>query len=544
MTFSKTLVGWIAAASTLFSAPLPASLNAPPPLYTQAAPFEDRHKTVSTVVFVWFAPNDGQQEGPWQPLDGRANWTGETPWWKSQLKQMMCANLDLLYVHLTESWTPQRIAFFRAMAQLRAEGYDVPRVAPFLDAAIIYWLKPKVDVGTETGKDNVVGHYIRWYEQYFSVNTDPYADSYLARMHERPILASWTMVDTMTNLGQFKREDVAARLEAALSRHSPLFGHSIYFVSLNENNVGFVDERLILFQTAYHFATITYKGLTTAQLKGGYWDENIRTPGKYAPRDGGRHYRRYWSELRRDEIDRVYIESWNEYDEGTGIYAATGEPYEVKSPPRRDRWSDRGDPFEYIKTTAEGARRLNEVPDWDARILWHDFPAAMDPGEARPVRVIVRNQGDLSWTGAAGVHLARRDEGPASFTDAWNWPIVDTTDEIPLYGGIFRGRPVTFALLLRAPDAPGCYLLRFGMRDGAGNDFGEELAARVSVGEACEDCPTCPPEPSATPTWTAVAPYRTRTPTTTPTATVTHTPRPRSPTPTPTLPPNDVLSSW
>ena len=64
-------------------------------------------------------------------------------------------------------------------------------------------------------------------------------------------------------------------------------------------------------------------------MKPGYWDQNIRNPGSIPAA-------RRWHTLPRGVdfglVDRdsglrhVNIESWNEYDEGSGIYAANPGP--------------------------------------------------------------------------------------------------------------------------------------------------------------------------------------------------------------------------
>ena len=63
---------------------------------------------VSTTVFHWFTPADGNLNGPWPPPEGRASWTGEKDWWIGQVKQI------------------------EALYELRSQGYDVPKVAPVL----------------------------------------------------------------------------------------------------------------------------------------------------------------------------------------------------------------------------------------------------------------------------------------------------------------------------------------------------------------------------------------------------------------------------
>jgi len=109
-------------------------------------------RLVSATVFHWFGPTDGQLSGPWRPVEGRANWTGETPFWQTQIKQMMSANIDTLYVHLFDSGVHEqrRINLFKALGQMRAAGYEVPKVVPFLDPPLT-WFDTHIDVATTAG---------------------------------------------------------------------------------------------------------------------------------------------------------------------------------------------------------------------------------------------------------------------------------------------------------------------------------------------------------------------------------------------------------
>lgn len=520
------------------------SLAAPvpvPPLYTEGRSFDYGSRIVSTVVFVWFTTNGGQLTGPWLPVDGRQNWTGEPDWWKSQVKQMMAANIDLIFVHLTNNNNATRANLFQALGEMRAEGYEVPKVAPFFDPPIVWWQRPRVDLGSEAGRDEFFGHYIRFYQDYFARNADPYAESYLARLYGRPILATWFVSGNSTGAGSVPRAAVEDRLRAAFGSTRHLFDWGIYMVVTERDapTLGFAEEKYVFFSTLSHSADITFNGIRTAQLKPGYWDQNIRTPGSFNARAGGTRYRDAWERTLREPPNRVYIESWNEYDEGTGIYAAqTGPPYIRPGSQNNnsDTWSDANNPFEYIQTTAAGARAFNDAPDLAARILWYDLPVAVQPGETHTARVVVRNEGDIAWTGAAGFAFGQRepDAGLPAFCPV---PVLvnDTSDEIAFYGGIFRGRPLTFEVPLVAPMMPGCYATRWSMRN-AGGWFGEELRVEITVaGEPCDSCPTCPPSPTETPRPTATPTWATRTPTPTLTATHTNTPRPRTPTFTPTL---------
>ena len=455
---------------------------------TPKASFAVTNHLVSTSVFQWFTSTTGQLISPWEALGGRTNWTGEPDWWKSQIKQMMMANIDVLYVHLIPTFEQQRINLFQALNQLRYEGYDVPKVAPFLDPPITWKNKPLVDVGTEAGKDEMVGQYIRFFNQYYSVNQDPDADDYIARYDNRVVLDSWTIKNNLTNWTALTRQDVTSRLAAELGQYHPFFNNDIYMVNTAiPDTFGFADEIVEQFSSLQYYEANTLNGITSVQLKGGYWDQNIRNPGKFSPRNGGSPFSNAWGQVDRNTARRVYIESWNEYNEGTGIYAAeVGPPYihPGSGNTNTDVWSSSNDPFEYIHTTAAGAAAFNDTPARNAKILWHNFPATMHAGETQTVHVVVRNEGDVSWTAAANYKFGEKElKDPVRFGTN-RYLLDDAQDEIPVYGGIFRGRSKAFQLTLVAPTVPGNYLTHWGMLQEHVAWFGEELAYTFAVVKA------------------------------------------------------------
>ena len=63
----------------------------------------------------------------------------------------MLANIDAIYLHLIPDFEDYRITFFRAYAELRSEGWDVPKLAPYLDPFGI-WRNAPIDLGTSEGK--------------------------------------------------------------------------------------------------------------------------------------------------------------------------------------------------------------------------------------------------------------------------------------------------------------------------------------------------------------------------------------------------------
>lgn len=236
--------------------------------YTAGRGFNLDSSFVSTTVFHWFTSNGGQVSGPWQPLGGRASWTGTPLFWEGQIKQMMDANLDVINVHLIPSMEQQRLNLFQALHDLRVQGYDVPKVVPILDPVITGaygWNgSPNVpiDLAAQSGKDAFVNQYVRFYRQYYSVNPDPYADSYIAQMNGAPILDTWHTFLTTTNSGSLTRQDVQSRLAAALGAAHPIFTHGIYMetTALNPPILSFADEKIPQFEITSYYAYRYWRG--------------------------------------------------------------------------------------------------------------------------------------------------------------------------------------------------------------------------------------------------------------------------------------------
>jgi hypothetical protein len=456
----------------------------PPTLHTPAPTFATTNRYVTTVVFHWYTPTAGQLSGPWRPPEGRDKWTGEPEWWKGQIKQIMSANIDVLYVHLIPNWEAQRINLFKALDELRAEGYDTPKVAPFLDPLIIWNNQPAVNLATQAGKDEFVSHYIRFFQQYFAASAGNYADDYLARQAGKPILSTWHVHLNCSNVASLTRADVSNRFSAVFAGDHPYFTNGFVMVTtaLSPTTLSFADEKSPQFEINQHYYHATFNSIRTVQLKGGYWDQNIRNPGDFLARNGGVNYSNAWNQVDRAATRRVYIESWNEFDEGTGIYAAQNSPYlaPANTSGNTDVWSTTGDPFEYIKTTARGAAVFNDTPALGAKILWHNIPATLTPGETRTVSIIIRNTGDESWTAAGSFKLGQGD-ADATFVTGKRVLLDDSKDEIPIYGGIFRGRAKAFQATLAAPAALGNYTTHWRMLQEGGTWFGEELLVPIEV---------------------------------------------------------------
>src|SRR5437773_885352 len=86
----------------------PALAQSPSNLAGAGRSFLHNDHIVSSTVFHWFTATTGQLTGPWRPMEGRENWTGEPAFWQNQIKQMMAANIDVIYVHLYDGGHDQQ----------------------------------------------------------------------------------------------------------------------------------------------------------------------------------------------------------------------------------------------------------------------------------------------------------------------------------------------------------------------------------------------------------------------------------------------------
>ena len=444
--------------------------------------FSKSSHVVATSMFHWYGAYAGQVSGPWVPIEGRENWTGDAEFFKRMIKQAMAANIDVFYVHLIPHMDQQRINLFQALYELRTEGWDVPKICPFFDPLITCDIVGhNFDVGTEAGIDEFVSHYIRFYEQYYSQNQDEFADDYIYTIDGKVVLDTWHVHLNLTNYGQLTRSDIESRLEYEFGIDHSIFYEGIYMITTAISpTFTFADEKVYQFEVHSYYKEKEHNNIVSAQIKPGYWDQNIRNPGYILKRKGGREYKYAWTKVN-SSVNRVYIESFNEYDEGSGIYASkTDVIYKTSINDSDDTWSSSDDPYEYINTTAFRAAQFNDDEKLDSKILWNNIPDEMAAGETFNAKVIVRNAGNEQWNAANDFKFGQHDSDTELFSST-RYLIDDSKNEIPEYGGIFRGRAMTFNLEITAPETEGEFLTHWGMLQEDVAWFGEVLEKTITV---------------------------------------------------------------
>jgi hypothetical protein len=493
----------------------PTSANAqqtPPALYRPAQQnFTTSSRYVSADLFTWFTSSGGQTIANWTPQEGRSAWTGNVPFWRDQLKQIMSANIDTLYVHIyadntTANNRTQRQNLFSAMSQLRAQGYDVPKVAPWYDSAGYgVSTNTKIDLATAGGRSTFINQYTTFFTDYYAANTDAGADSYLHQVGGKVVLNTWQNRDRVVNHSGMTRADMENALKASFAAAHPVFNNGVRMTTLSyiDPNVGFVDEMVPQYQDTDH-AVYYYPGNTnqydggsqpywnnykTATIKPGFWVQNADPNGRFQARNGGANYKAAWDTAIADAtLKHVKIESWNEYTEGSGIFRANTTPVRDADVTANDTWSSTNDPLEYVKTTATKANAFNDNADRGSLILFNGLPTTLQAGQTYTATFVVRNTGDLAWTNAGGYKFGQETGKPgdtilsASLVAVDETQLNDTaTNSFYTYGGVFRGAPVTFQMQLTAPGTAGTYSTHWSMFQTGTGFFGDELAFNINV---------------------------------------------------------------
>ena len=382
----------------------------------------------------------------------------------------------------------QRINLFQALYELRKEGYDVPKVVPFLDTKIT-WRAPDgsmlmYSLAIESNRTMLVDQYIRFFKQFYLMNPDEHADDYIGIIDNKVMLNNWYLIFNFTDIPSFQRSDMETPLAAEFGAEHPVFNNGIYMiVATHFETFAWADEHVEEFYPRTYHSEINYNGIKSYTLNPGFWDQNIKDPGTFIPRDGGSHYIDSWAVVNNSTATRAYLESWNEYDQGSGLYATYPKYiYRLNENIENDVWSATDDPLEYIKTTLSGAREFksSEIDAKNAEVLWHNIPTNMVAGETEHCTVYMRNTGFDIWKSNELYRFGQRLEDGESF-GIGRFYFTDSDVEADLYLGAFKGRPVKFDVDVTAPFLSGVYETHWRMVQDGVEWFGEAITNTIHV---------------------------------------------------------------
>ena len=105
----------------------------------------------------------------------------------------------------------------------------------------------------------------------------------------------------------------------------------------------------------------------------------------------------------------------------------------------------------------------------------------MFPGDTFAATVVVRNTGNASWSDAGGFKFGQQESNDPLAFGPTRYLIDDSQNDIPEYGGIFRGRALTFQVEIIAPETEGTFMTHWGMLQEGAEWFGELIEKNIRV---------------------------------------------------------------
>jgi hypothetical protein len=456
----------------------------------------DQH-TVGAWMFTWFTGDTSWQcSSAWRPVGGFKTWDGSVAWARDQLLDQVDAHLDAVGLQLdtasgagAQGYRFNNIAnVVKAARQLLEEGVLPPRLFPFLDTAIIsdhYQTSQgaMLDLSGEAGRAYLYGHAQAFYQAAKSALGDQYGAAGTARWQGGlPAVAFWHS-ESMSGVDNAAVLDFKARFQAD-------FGAACYFIAHPNNwkNFAAVDEITQMVGPPTHYLITGHDAgnFPTINVEAGFWNPTSNT--FYLPREGGTHFDDAWqsAQAQRAKARHVWIDTWNETGEGSGMFAGEALTYAAtdKGPCSQfvnlhaESWGS--EPRHYIDVTRAQASAWNDAAELDAEPLASDAPTTFHPGEQRYVTVVMRNTGDSSWP-TPGPQLGL--SAAAAADDFHIAAPVNATGDLltQRFGGVARGLPGVFTVLVTAPCTPGAHMLQLQMLDAKQGAFGKDFSIDVMV---------------------------------------------------------------
>jgi hypothetical protein len=447
---------------------------------TGSAPARDlapSSHTVGSWMFSWFTGDTSWMcNSAWQPPAGFQTWDGSVAWARGQLLDQLDAHLDLIGLQLDSDDSSYRftnvINVVSAARQLWEEGIAPPRVFPFLDTAIIadHWMTANgttLDLSTDPGRAYLYGHAQAFYT---AANTalGPFGAAAIARSLGAPYVGMWHSV-TIDNESSAAVQDFKARFHADYGSDPYLVAHPNDWRNIPE-----VDEITLMFGPPQHFYSSGHDGggAPTVNITAGFWNPISNT--FYLPRAGGTNFDNAWASAQsiRSTAHHLYIDSWNETGEGSGIFEAMPVTYTSSDAGPCGMFANKHDESwgvssrHYIDVTRAQAARWNDLGDYHATVLTHDLPVHMTVGEQRWTTVVMLNAGNTTWTDV-GLVVTSFDTFGVS------------TPARPI-GDVAHGYPGVIPVKLEAPCRAGNFTITLQMTH-SGVPFGEMLPVTVIV---------------------------------------------------------------
>src|SRR3989344_5731625 len=278
-------------------------------------------KLVGPVVFHNFRSKDtgkpsgaGQYQTVWLPLEGRSAWDGSATFWKKQTRDIIDSGSNFIFFEVSRpDWNEEMANHLTAINQLASEGYIVPKIAPYFHPSS--WSmnasSPPFDLTSAAGKDAFYQVIKNWFTSYLGI----LPNDKLVRVSCKVLIGLWEIPGCSS-----APSDIFAYLNGRLQAD---FGFNGFWSATPCWSSRQPDEISFLFSG---LPSIKFGNKDNVVLRPGVWRpyETIYRPNVFIPRAGGSTYSSAWAQAlaQKTQLARIYLTSWNEYTEGSGLYEA------------------------------------------------------------------------------------------------------------------------------------------------------------------------------------------------------------------------------
>lgn len=323
-------------------------------------------KLAGPVVFHWFEERRGQALSAWLPLEGRPAWDGSVEFWSRQDRLVVESGFNFIFFDVAWQFPDPMRNHLLALRAARDAGREVPLVAPFFAPEAFECAPCRRDFGGVSGFGGLLEAMRRW----FSMALPILGPEGLATVDGRRVLVGLWFLPGAETAPASMLDEMGAILERELGVEPWWSTHQVW-AGAGADEVNFLFNGLVGMQAGSR---------RNADLLVGFWNVGQAADDRFLARAAGATYETAWLELleRRDEFDRVYVESWNEYTESSGLYPAVPTGHTVWDDHRRvrdlrrclteychltvhdDFWGT--DPYLYTRISAEMTGRFFTAP--------------------------------------------------------------------------------------------------------------------------------------------------------------------------------------
>jgi len=282
--------------------------------------------------------------------------------WRRQDRLVVDAGFNFIFFDVARGFPESMRNHLLALRAARAAGQEVPLVAPFFAPEAFECAPCRKDFAGVSGFGGLLEAMRSWFSMALSI----LGPEGLATVDGRRVLVGLWFLPGAETAPEGMLDEIGTILEAEFQVEPWWSTHRVWS-GAGADEINFLFNGLSPMQAGSG---------RNADLLVGFWNVEQPDDRRFRARAAGTTYETAWRRLlaRRDEFDRVYVESWNEYTESSGLYPAVPVGHTVWDLHRRvrdlrrclteychltvrnDLWGT--DPFLYVRISREMAGRF------------------------------------------------------------------------------------------------------------------------------------------------------------------------------------------